>query len=159
MELIWKKGRCNFRMLYPKSRWALHREILRSSLPTSLSYCLVSNSLSSLKICLVKRRSTSLATVVVDSLSHVQLFCNPLDCIPPGSSVHGTLQARIPEWGAIPCSKESSQLRDQTQVSCVSCPAGGFFTTEPPGRKANQNYDEMLSHTSQNSHHQKVYKQ
>ena len=36
-------------------------------------------------------------------------ICNPMDCIPPGSSVHGILQARILEWVAIPFSKESSQ--------------------------------------------------
>ena len=33
--------------------------------------------------------------------SHVQL-CNPMDCSPPGSSIHGILQARILEWGAVP---------------------------------------------------------
>ena len=32
-------------------------------------------------------------------LSHVQLFCNPMDCSPTGSSVHGILQARILECG------------------------------------------------------------
>ena len=26
---------------------------------------------------------------------------DPMDCTPPGSSVHGTLQARVLEWGAI----------------------------------------------------------
>ena len=39
--------------------------------------------------------------VIVQSLSHVRLFCNPMDCSPPGSSVHGILQARILEWVAI----------------------------------------------------------
>ena len=29
-------------------------------------------------------------------------FYNPMDCIPPGSSVHGIFQARILEWVAIP---------------------------------------------------------
>ena len=29
-------------------------------------------------------------------------LCNPTDCRPQGSSVHGILQARIPEWAAIP---------------------------------------------------------
>ena len=53
-------------------------------------------------------------------------LCDPMDCIPPGSSVHGILQARILEWVAI-----SSQPRDGTQVSCM---AGGFFTTESPGK-------------------------
>ena len=52
-----------------------------------------------------------------------------MDCSPPGSSVHGILQARMLESVAIPFSRVSSQLRDQAQVSCI---AGRFFTTEPP---------------------------
>ena len=52
-------------------------------------------------------------------------FCDPLDCSPPGSSVHGILQARILEWVAMPSSRGSSQLRDRTQVSLI---AGKFFT-------------------------------
>ena len=38
---------------------------------------------------------------------------------PPGCSVHGISQARIPEWFAISCSRGSSRLRDWTHVSCV----------------------------------------
>ena len=52
-------------------------------------------------------------------------LCNPMDCSPPGSSVHGILQARILAWVAIPFSRGSSQPRDQIQVSCI---AGRFFT-------------------------------
>ena len=52
----------------------------------------------------------------------------------PGSSVHGILQARILEWVAMPSSRESSQPRDWTCVSCHSCIAGGFFITEPLGK-------------------------
>ena len=37
----------------------------------------------------------------VKSLSHVRLFADPMDCNPPGSSIHGILQARILEWVAI----------------------------------------------------------
>ena len=37
---------------------------------------------------------------LVVPLSHVTL-CDPMDCSPPGSSVHGILQARILEW--LPC--------------------------------------------------------
>jgi len=44
-----------------------------------------------------------------------------MDCNPPGSSVHGILQARIMEWVAMPSPRGSSQLRDQTHVSYVSC--------------------------------------
>ena len=36
---------------------------------------------------------------------------NPMDCSPPGSSVHGILQARILEWAAMPSSRGSSQPR------------------------------------------------
>ena len=62
-------------------------------------------------------------------------LCDPMDCSPPGSSVHGILQARILEWVAISFSRGSSSPRDQTQVSCVSCIEGGFFTTEPLGKE------------------------
>ena len=54
-------------------------------------------------------------------LSRVQLFCNPMGCSPPGSSVHGIFQARILEWVAILYSRGSSQPRDWTRVSCISC--------------------------------------
>ena len=40
-----------------------------------------------------------------------RLLCSPMDCSPPGSSVHGTLQARILEWIAIPFSRRSSRPR------------------------------------------------
>ena len=35
-------------------------------------------------------------------------LCDPMDCSPPGSSVHGTLQERILQWVAIPFSRASS---------------------------------------------------
>ena len=44
-------------------------------------------------------------------------LCDPMDCIPPGSSVHGILQARILVWVAIPFPRGSSQLKDLRQVS------------------------------------------
>ena len=44
---------------------------------------------------------------------------DPMDGSPPGSSVHGILQARTLEWVAISFSGGSSQLRDRTQVSYV----------------------------------------
>ena len=51
-------------------------------------------------------------------------LCDPVDCSPPGSSIHGILQARILEWVAISFSRGSSQPRDWTQVSCI---AGRYF--------------------------------
>ena len=54
----------------------------------------------------------------------------PMDCSPPGSSVDWISQTRILEWVAVFFSMGSSRSRDQTRVSCI---AGRFFTTEPPG--------------------------
>ena len=58
-------------------------------------------------------------------------LCDPIDCDPPGSSVHRILQATIPEWVAMPFFRGSSRPRDRAQVSRTS---GGLFTTEPPGK-------------------------
>ena len=44
-----------------------------------------------------------------------------MDCCPPGSSVHGILQAGILEWGAISFSRGSSQPRHQTHETRDSC--------------------------------------
>ena len=66
-------------------------------------------------------------------LSRVRL-CDTTDCSPsspPGSSVLGILQARIREWVAVPFSRGSFRPRDSTRVSCI---AGRFFATEPPGK-------------------------
>ena len=60
----------------------------------------------------------------------------PMDCSPPGSAVHGILQARILEWVAMPSSRVSSQLSDQTEVSLI---AGKFFTNWAT-REAQINY-------------------
>ena len=48
-------------------------------------------------------------------------FCDPMDCSPPGSSAHGILQARILECVAISYCRGSSQPRDWTHISCISC--------------------------------------
>ena len=65
-------------------------------------------------------------------LSHfncVQLFCDPMNCSLPGSSVPGTLQSRILELVAIPYSRGSSRSRDRAQISYVSALASGLYTT------------------------------
>ena len=75
--------------------------------------------------CYAKRPSTGpheLDPTVLDPLE-VQLclvtqwyptLCDPVDCSPAGSSVHGILLARILEWVAMPSSRGYSQPRDQT---------------------------------------------
>ena len=72
--------------------------------------------------------------VLAKSLQSCPALFDPMDCSPPGSSVHGILQARILEWAAMLSSRGSSRPRDQTGVTWVSCIAGGFFTTGPPGK-------------------------
>ena len=55
--------------------------------------------------------------VHVQSLQSCLTLCDPMYHSPPGSSVHGILQARILEWVAMASSRGSSQPRDWTQVS------------------------------------------
>ena len=55
------------------------------------------------------------------SISRVQCFSTPMDCSPPGSSVHRISQARILDRVAISFSRGTSQPRDGAPVSCVSC--------------------------------------
>ena len=57
-------------------------------------------------------------SVCAQLLSHVQLFVTPWTLV---ASVHGIFQARILEWIAISSSRGSSQPKDQTSISCVSC--------------------------------------
>ena len=47
-------------------------------------------------------------------------ICDPMDCSPPGSSLHGILQARVLEWVAISFTSGSSRPRDRTRVSCIA---------------------------------------
>ena len=69
----------------------------------------------------------SLATTTTSSSSSIVLvakscptLCDPMDCSPPGSYVHGILQARILEWVAIPFPRGSFQPRNRTCVSCIA---------------------------------------
>ena len=57
--------------------------------------------------------------LVVHLLSPVQLFCDLMDCSPPGSSVHVISQARTLEWVAIFFSRGSSPPRNQSRVFCI----------------------------------------
>ena len=62
-------------------------------------------------------------------------LCDPMDNSPPGSSVHGILEARILEWVAIKLTSLMS-----------SALAGGFFTTEPPGKPLEYSQDWHFQH-------------
>ena len=61
----------------------------------------------------------------------MQLFCDPMDCSPPGSSIHGISQARTPEWFAISSAGDlpEAEIKPESPKR-----GGGFFTTAPPGK-------------------------
>ena len=54
--------------------------------------------------------------------SSVVSLCDPRDCSPPDSSVHGISQAWMLEWVAISSSRGCSRPRDQTRISCIGRP-------------------------------------
>ena len=71
------------------------------------------------------------------SLQLCSAVCDPVDCNPPVSSVHGILQTRILQWVVMPSSRGFSQSRNWTHISWVSWIAGKFLTTEPPRKPKN----------------------
>ena len=77
-----------------------------------------------------QQRPSKAKDIKTDFQNHSPVnICDPVDCSPPGSSVHGILQARTLEWVAMPFSRGSSQLRDRTRVLTSLALAGRFFTT------------------------------
>ena len=66
--------------------------------------------------------------VVIKSLSHVQLFWNPMDCSPPDSSIHEISQARILSGLSLPSLGEFSWPRDR---NCIFCISSEFLTAGP----------------------------
>ena len=79
-------------------------------------------------------RSISLFFIICVCVLVVQsclTLCDAMNRSPPGSSVHGFLQARILEWIAIPFSTGSSWPKDQGLVFCIT---GRFFTIWATGK-------------------------
>ena len=72
------------------------------------------------RVCASWERITH-ACMCANSLYMCLALCDPTDCNPPGSSLHGVLQARTLEWAAMPSSRGSSRPRDWTHVTYVSC--------------------------------------
>ena len=62
-------------------------------------------------------------------------LCGPMDCSPPGSSVHGILQARTLEWVAISSSRGASRHGMEPGSPVSPALASSFFTAEPPGKR------------------------
>ena len=61
------------------------------------------------------------ARVCASVVQSCPTLCDPTDCSPPRSSIHGILQARLLEWVAMLSSRGSSRPRNWTRVSHVSC--------------------------------------
>ena len=61
------------------------------------------------------------ACVCVSVAQRCLTFCSPMDCSPPGSSVHGILQARILDWVAISSCRGASRSKNRTHMSYGSC--------------------------------------
>ena len=66
-------------------------------------------------------------------------LCNPTDCSPPGSSIHGIFQARVLKWVAISFSGGSSRPRDWIWVSCSDS-----LLSQPPGNPTWQTWMPSL---------------
>ena len=73
----------------------------------------------------VKRKSWGPKSSESEVTQSCPTLCDPMDCSPPGSSLHGIFQAIVLEWIAISFSRGSSWPRDRTLVSCI---AGWCFT-------------------------------
>ena len=72
------------------------------------------------------------------SLQSCPTLCDPVDCSPPVSSVHGISQERIVEWVAIPPPGDLPNLGMEPVSLASAALAGRFFTTEPPGKPQNR---------------------
>ena len=88
-----------------------------------------------IKLCYVLIMTAGIHTFMCDEILSTMHVClvtqlytplwDPMDCSPPGSSVHGILQARIPAWVAISSSRGFFPSRDWTWMSCIAGPCIG----------------------------------
>ena len=77
---------------------------------------------------------------------------NPLDCSPPGSSVHGIFQARILEWIAISSSRGSSRPRDRNRVPALQTDT---LPSETPGKPTSRTLGAFFMQLTFYSNHSK----
>ena len=79
-----------------------------------------------------------------------QTLCDPKDCSPPGSSVHGISQARTLEWVA---TSPPGDLPNPGIEPVPPASVGGFFTTAPPGKLSVEHSLLYLAHADLSSRH------
>ena len=88
------------------------------------------------------------------SLQLCPTLCDPMDGSPPGSSVHGILQARILEWVAMCFFRVYSWPRGRTHISCISCIGRGILYHCAPWEA---HIHLLLSHLDSNSSLENYY--
>ena len=107
-------------------RWKVHiYDPMGQSPRSAASTSLPKESLSSDK----KRQLIYIVCMHAKLLQTCLTLCDPMDCRPPGSSVHGILQGRILEGVAMPSSKGSSQPGVKPASLTSTALTGGFFTS------------------------------
>ena len=106
-------------------------QLLDGNLPTSGISCLIRASLFTWGSW-VTPHVCCCCCCLVDQSCHT--LCDPMDCSPPGASVHEISQARIPGQGATSFCRGPSRPRDWTRNSCVSCTGVSSLPSAPPGR-------------------------
>ena len=105
-ELLTHKTMCmNLKSILP-NEWSQSKMETPCLFPKVKGQCLVTYS--AVLLCCAK------------SLQLCLTLCSPVDCSPPGSFVHGILQARILEWVAVPSSMGSLWPRDGALISYIS---------------------------------------
>ena len=91
------------------------------------------------------------------SLQSCLTLWDPVDWSPPGSSVHGILQARILEWVAMTSSRGSFWPRDQTCISFVYLLHWQEGSLAPPGKSLEQRNCVLIILTCQVFGRQETY--
>ena len=120
--LSWQRWQLWSNMIYTPTHTQVYLKAHESMAPVSTGS---ENSIQVIKKDLAKSLFQKALKVKVLVAQACLAVWDSINCSLPGSSVHGILQARILKWVAILFFRASSQLRDQTQVSCI---AGRFFT-------------------------------
>ena len=111
-----KKNQLHETVVFIPSLFSYHHNVFLIFKRPNRFCCLCHNLMGDFQKCRISLKVTQLC-----------LTCDPMDCSPPGSSVHGIFQARILEWVAISFSRGSSRPRNWTRVSCIT---GSSLLTE-----------------------------
>ena len=94
------------------------------------------------------------ACMPAKSLQLCLTLCDPIGCSVLDSSVHGILQARIPEWAAMPSTKGSSRPRNPTRISCLLHRQAGSLPLAPPGKAEKRTGLDINRNLFTNTHFQ-----